>query len=494
MLGYVFLLTGLVFLYVCGAKFRSPIIGTLDKKQHPFQFLYHAIGYWLHKVRYFGKDSSKRKVELYQTLYPGMDAKHLFYTETCRRISIIYILICLTASVCIILKTKNQVLEQSHFHITKPPIGMAALSQKIYIKIKDEKDEKMKTETELNLEIQPRKYTMTELAKLTTEAETYIRDEVKGENVSLDEVYKPLRLVDKIPDNPYKVSWTIVEPEYINEDGTINNKEIESEVITTVMACIAYKETESYIEIPVKIQPYKWTWAERAVEDYKNMLKELEQKNEEYESYDLPSNVGNLKVTYEVKREDKAKTMVFSTILGCISIWLFWGEQVKKMKKQRDDQCLLAYPSLVYKMTLLLGAGMTLNGAWKRIIQDYIRERGDDAKKCQYVYEEMILTWHEIENGIAEIEAFTQFGKKMKLRPYLRLSSLITQNMKKGTKGFLSQLEAEAREAQEERKQMARRLGEEAGTKLLIPMSIMLLIVLMIVMVPAFMSLSKGGM
>ena len=352
----------------------------------------------------------------------------------------------------------------------------------------------MKTETELNLEIQPRKYTMTELAKLTTEAETYIRDEVKGENVSLDEVYKPLRLVDKIPDNPYKVSWTIVEPEYINEDGTINNKEIESEVITTVMACIAYKETESYIEIPVKIQPYKWTWAERAVEDYKNMLKELEQKNEEYESYDLPSNVGNLKVTYEVKREDKAKTMVFSTILGCISIWLFWGEQVKKMKKQRDDQCLLAYPSLVYKMTLLLGAGMTLNGAWKRIIQDYIRERGDDAKKCQYVYEEMILTWHEIENGIAEIEAFTQFGKKMKLRPYLRLSSLITQNMKKGTKGFLSQLEAEAREAQEERKQMARRLGEEAGTKLLIPMSIMLLIVLMIVMVPAFMSLSKGGM
>jgi hypothetical protein len=41
-------------------------------------------------------------------------------------------------------------------------------------------------------------------------------------------------------------------------------------------------------------------------------------------------------------------------------------------------------------------------------------------------------------------------------------------------------------EAFEERKETAKRLGEEAGTKLLIPMMIMLVLVLVIIMVPAF--------
>jgi 1,4-dihydroxy-2-naphthoate octaprenyltransferase len=71
---------------------------------------------------------------------------------------------------------------------------------------------------------------------------------------------------------------------------------------------------------------------------------------------------------------------------------------------------------------------------------------------------------------------------------------MIAQNLKKGTKGFLLQLEAEAKEAQEERKQLAKRLGEEAGTKLVFPMLVMLVIVLAIVMVPALLSFSKGGL
>ena len=40
----------------------------------------------------------------------------------------------------------------------------------------------------------------------------------------------------------------------------------------------------------------------------------------------------------------------------------------------------------------------------------------------------------------------------------------------------------------EERKARAKRLGEEAGTKLLVPMFFMLAVVLVIVIVPAFMS------
>lgn len=49
-------------------------------------------------------------------------------------------------------------------------------------------------------------------------------------------------------------------------------------------------------------------------------------------------------------------------------------------------------------------------------------------------------------------------------------------------------LQTEAAQSFEERKARAKRLGEEAGTKLLVPMFFMLAVVLVIVIVPAFMS------
>ena len=56
-------------------------------------------------------------------------------------------------------------------------------------------------------------------------------------------------------------------------------------------------------------------------------------------------------------------------------------------------------------------------------------------------------------------------------------------------KGLTQMLKLESVQAFEERKARAKKLGEEAGTKLLFPMFLMLAVVLIIVIVPAFMSL-----
>ena len=61
--------------------------------------------------------------------------------------------------------------------------------------------------------------------------------------------------------------------------------------------------------------------------------------------------------------------------------------------------------------------------------------------------------------------------------------------MKKGTKGLAVLLKQEADRAFEERKNLAKRLGEEAGTKMLIPLFLMLLVVLVMIVVPAFFSI-----
>ena len=66
--------------------------------------------------------------------------------------------------------------------------------------------------------------------------------------------------------------------------------------------------------------------------------------------------------------------------------------------------------------------------------------------------------------------------------------NLITQNVKKGTTDILKLLEQESQSAFEQHKNLAKKKGEEAGTKLLFPMILMLMTVMAMLMFPAIVS------
>ena len=99
------------------------------------------------------------------------------------------------------------------------------------------------------------------------------------------------------------------------------------------------------------------------------------------------------------------------------------------------------------------------------------------------------MTCHEIESGVSEARALERFGDRIGLHRYRKFCSLVTQNLRKGTRGLGLLLEQEAADAFEERKNLAKKYGEEAGTKLLLPMMIMFGIVVAVIMVPAMMSM-----
>lgn len=86
--------------------------------------------------------------------------------------------------------------------------------------------------------------------------------------------------------------------------------------------------------------------------------------------------------------------------------------------------------------------------------------------------------------GVSEGAAYEKFGKRTGVREYIRLSTFLTQNVKKGSTMLLQQLHEEAKEAEEMRMRNARKLCEEASTKLLLPMIMLLLVVMILIMFP----------
>ena len=138
---------------------------------------------------------------------------------------------------------------------------------------------------------------------------------------------------------------------------------------------------------------------------------------------------------------------------------------------------------------------MGIKGTFSRISEEYLRKKaegsgkfGKGKEKIRYVYEEITYACYEMRSGIPESQAYERFGKRCQLPEYIRIGSVLSQNLKKGAKGLTAMLETEAESSLNDRKNHARKIGEQAGTKLLLPMVLMLGIVLAILMVPAFLS------
>ena len=108
---------------------------------------------------------------------------------------------------------------------------------------------------------------------------------------------------------------------------------------------------------------------------------------------------------------------------------------------------------------------------------------------CRAAYEEMRTTYHEMQSGIPEAEAYERFGRRCGVALYMKLGALLSQNLRKGSKGLSQLLKLESIQAMENRKSRAKRMGEEASTKLLLPMFAMLAVVMILVIVPAFLSI-----
>ena len=146
------------------------------------------------------------------------------------------------------------------------------------------------------------------------------------------------------------------------------------------------------------------------------------------------------------------------------------------------------YPEIVSKLTVFSGAGLPVRRAWERIVLEYEAACRAGTQTERAAYREMAAAYHRMQRGVSELQAYAEFGAGCRLRPYRKLSGLLEQNVRNGAEGLRKALETEMESAFEEDKALARRRGEEASTKLMLPLFLMLMIIMVMVSVPAFLA------
>ncbi len=333
-----------------------------------------------------------------------------------------------------------------------------------------------------------RKYSDEELQKVFDEASDTLERLVLGENESLDEVRKNLDLVSMIPETGIRVSWELDNYEVLDLQGAIKKDVLTEEgTLVQLKALMTYGEEKIEHSFYVKIYPPKLTSGERLLAELEKEVRRLDAQTQTDAVMKLPDNVDGRPVRWGQLRNLRAAGVMLLGIVLSLLLYISQKEKEKEEKKRRDMQMTLDYPQLVSTFTLFLGAGMPARGVWYQMAEHYERQKGEKGRR--EVYEEMVRSMYEMKGGANEGECYERFGERCGLPIYRKFAALLSQNLRKGTKGLAFILKQEADNAFEERKSLAKKLGEEAGTKVLLPMFLMLAVVLVIIVVPAFMSM-----
>jgi len=159
----------------------------------------------------------------------------------------------------------------------------------------------------------------------------------------------------------------------------------------------------------------------------------------------------------------------------------FTDDELNKKIRRRRLEIQMDFPDFMNRLTLLVNTGMTTGKALERIVMQ--------NKKHSPLYEELSTVFADIKSGKTEIHAYEDFAKRCRIPEVTKFVSIIVQNMKKGNTELVSILRLQGNECWEMRKNAAKRLGEEASTKMLLPMMIMFIAILIIVATPAILAM-----
>ncbi|MBQ7556548.1 MAG: type II secretion system F family protein [Lachnospiraceae bacterium] len=342
-------------------------------------------------------------------------------------------------------------------------------------------------EEPVEIDVESIRYSTEELDSMYEKFSDALPGLIAGKNESLSYVTKDLALKKKYSSWPYTVSWETDDYELVNTQGKVNNSGIEGhKTVNLTAVCSAYGNEKRWTTyLAADIYAPELTRRETIRKNLEEAIRMSDDSTITEDALPLPEGIEEGRITWKEETARMSGILLLAGVAAAIALSYARDASVNRAIRERERQLVMDYPTLVTRITLYMGAGMSLSGIFSYMAES-ARKQGED--RTNYLNREICRTENEIQSGIPEDQAVENFGRRCGLRPYIRLSTLLSQNVRKGNSLLVQMLMEESDESLTERRNLARKMGEEAGTKLLLPMILMLMVVMVIIMVPAFAS------
>ena len=394
------------------------------------------------------------------------------YIYVVEKIAIPFFIVCIASLFGTVIKAKYIGERKEITEVFREELMEKEMDIKAYVDGKEEN---------FSVDIFPRQYTREEAYEMLERCGKKLEKIMLGDNESCEHVDSNLYLCDAMEERKVNISWDISDGKAVDDKGIISENVSDKGEDVEICATLNYRQYSKEIRFHVKVFPKN---------DNENLgyyvQKAIDSVDACKETIKLPKTYRGKKIKYFKKADDVGGVFPILGILAAIAVFVIKDKDLNKDVGLRDAQMLADYPEIISSTMLLLRAGMSFTNAWEVILKI------NHDKKNRYAYREMNNTLQKIRSGVSEYAALEQFGRNCAIHSYVRFSNIINQNLRRGSEDVCKSLEEELLRALGERKSSVLREGEEAGTKLLAPMIIMLILCIVIIVVPAFLSVNTN--
>lgn len=337
------------------------------------------------------------------------------------------------------------------------------------------------------LQVNTRKLTNQQKKKLLKEYAKALPDLILGDNKSLQQVSKPLNLVERDVETEITTSWYSSNPQIITETGQVDLLKVGKGKKVVLIGKLELGELYQTKKIDI------WVKSAKKQEDVEKVLESrLATLTKEIKDSDngnrlvLPSHLEDgISLKWESHKKSSGLFLIFLLILTAFIIFQGRYEKIDKERKMANESMLRDFPGLVNKLVLLLNAGLVATTALAKIADDYSNSKTERRE----LYEELCEIEKRVKGtNLSVITELRDFAQRSGVRELMRFSTILGENINKGTT-LAEKLEIEAEFLWLCRKKQAEEKGRLAETKLTVPLLILLITLIMITVAPALMEM-----
>lgn len=344
--------------------------------------------------------------------------------------------------------------------------------------------QKEKQQEEYSLTLEEQELSLSEEQRLKEEFFHELKIQMTGENASLQKVSQKLSFEESLTGWPFHITYVPKDAQYLLLDGNLGEKGTalkEGETIHTgIYVTAEYNFYTWSREFEVVIIREEEKRKDSPFADAVRNLTETEKETRKEKIYTVPSLAGGVTAG---KKDEVSLSALLLFGITVLALLIFRNiSDIKNGEKNCRKETLRDFPIIVHLLALYMGAGLSFPSAVNRISKDYMSR--PDGRKT-YAFEEILRMDTCLRLGEGQREACMQWGRRFKEPVYQKLSLTLLQVMAKGTREGRALMNHMEQEAFRQRIDQAKKEGEEASTKLLFPMILLLGMVMILVMFPA---------
>ena len=342
-------------------------------------------------------------------------------------------------------------------------------------------------EEEISFTVSGKRYSQEELNAFREAFDKELDMVILGENESFLQITSSLTLPDSLPDYPFEIEYEILPDGILSSGGEIEAG-LGFPASGELHVDISYDDYQAERVIPFTVLSSD---GDPFISDLQDAIRKADEASREENYLVLPKTVNGQEISFQVKRK---LADYFPLLLIPVSVVIFfWGGRMEGMekRKKRKEQFKETYPELAIKISMLIQAGFTPRGSLERIGKRYLAQCSRGERTVNPLYDEIIVTLREMGSGVSEKTAYENLGNRCNLPEISRLCSLMIRSIKRGSDSLGAEIRSEGQRAVMAKRELIQKKGEVASTKLLFPMMLFLLIVMVMILYPAFHSFSS---